>query len=97
MQFRDRAGNTSAIYQDAIVLNIYPARPASTGYRLARSTWGAVGTDGQSTNYRLLGTLSQGSMIGQATSVNYRLWSGYWLSESDNYTVYLPIVLRNRP
>lgn len=43
VQFKDRAGNTSTVYQDAIALNIYPARPASSGYRLARSTWGGGG------------------------------------------------------
>ncbi len=97
IEIRDRAGNISPIYQDAIALNIYPARPASAGYRLARSTWGAIGTNGQSVNYRLLGTLSQSSMIGRSSSASYRLWSGYWLAVDESYLVYLPIVLRNRP
>ncbi len=97
IQFKDRAGNQSAVYQDAIALNIYPARPASPGYRLVRSTWGAAPSNGQSANYWLLGTLGQPSMIGLPASANYRLSSGYWMVEGEGYAIYLPVVLRQSP
>ncbi len=94
-QFKDRAGHQSAVYQASILLDIYPDRPSSANYRLARSTWGAAPGDGQSANYRLQGTLGQPSMIGIMSSAHYRLSSGYWLEQGWGYTVYLPLVLRN--
>lgn len=78
IQFQDCAGNLSATYTDTIALNIYPARPASTNYRMVKSTFGASGPSGTSTNYRLNATLGQPSMIGQMNSANYGLASGYW-------------------
>lgn len=96
MQVRDRAGNESAVYADNIALNIYPARPASAGYRLARSTWGAAAVERSSAGYRLLSTLGQPSMIGSLTSASYRLTSGYWAGYRPLRQVYLPLVLRNR-
>jgi hypothetical protein len=99
IQVEDVAGNVSAIYEDDILLDIYPARPASAGYRLARSTWGAAPEDGQSANYRLLGTAGQPSLIGQLSSPGYRLRSGYWSGQGRAGTarkVYLPLLLCNR-
>ena len=77
-QYKDCAGNSSSTYTDAIALNIYPARPASTNYRLAKTTFGASGQASTSTNYQLNATLGQPSMIGQMTSANHGLASGYW-------------------
>ncbi len=96
MQVRDRAGNESAVYADNIALNIYPARPASAGYRLTRSTWGAAAVERASAGYRLLSTLGQPSLIGSLTSSSYRLTSGYWAGYRPVQRVYLPLVLRNR-
>ncbi len=93
-QFKDCAGNSSATYVDAIALNIYPARPASAKYRIVKSTLGAAGLTGVSTNYRINSTLGQPSMIGQMTSTNYGMTSGYWAVQYTNFAVFLPVILR---
>ncbi len=94
-QFRDRAGNTSPVYRDTIALNLYPARPASTNYRLARSTFGASGATRISTNYKIWSTLGQPAPIGVMQSTGYRMVSGYWARlEAAQYAVYLPLVIR---
>ena len=98
IQFKDRAGNTSTTYNRSIYLDVYPARPASAGYRLARSTWGTAPWDKQSAHYRLQGTVGQPSMIGQLASAGYRLVSGYWSGQGRvgaPHRVYLPLVIRN--
>ena len=95
-QFKDCAGNTSAIYADAIALDIYPARPATSRYRIIKSTFGASGISSASNNYGLLATLGQPSMIGQMSSANYSVASGYWAMRYENFTVYLPLVLRQQ-
>lgn len=94
IQFKDRAGNLSSVYNRSITLDIYPARPASSNYRLGRSTWGVAPWDRQSSNYRLRGTAGQPSMIGILSSANYRLKSGYWAFPLLERKVYLPLVLR---
>jgi hypothetical protein len=97
IQFKDWAGHTSSVYQDTITLDIYPERPASARYRLARSTWGVAPKDGQSTNYRLWGTAGQPSLIGDLRSTHYRLLSGYWSGQGRagaTRRVYLPTVVR---
>jgi hypothetical protein len=97
VQFKDLAGNIS-LYTDTIILDIYPARPASASYRLANSTWGASGSPASSANNRLQSTLGQPSMIGLLSSVSYGLSSGFWgqpLSTWPQHRVYLPLVLRN--
>jgi hypothetical protein len=97
VQIKDVAGNVSTTYADEILLDIYPERPASTGYRLARSTWGAAPKNGQSTNYRLRGTAGQPSLIGDVRSTHYRLLSGYWSGQGRAgamHRVYLPMVVR---
>jgi hypothetical protein len=93
-QFADCAGNQSDIYAYSIALNIYPARPASANYRVVKSTLGASGQSGASTNYRLNATLGQPSMIGQMDSTNYGLASGYWALRCIQYAVYLPLIRR---
>ncbi|MFB0534056.1 MAG: OmpL47-type beta-barrel domain-containing protein, partial [Anaerolineae bacterium] len=81
-QFKDRAGNLSAVVDDSILLDLYPPRPSSADYRLVKSTWGASGTggssSGSSSNYIRYDTLGQPSLIGTLTSANYALASGYW-------------------
>jgi hypothetical protein len=97
IQIKDVAGNLSTTYEDAILLDIYPQRPASADYRLARSTWGAAPKDGQSTTYRLRGTVGQPSLIGVLSSAGYRLASGYWSGQGQagtTHRVYLPLVVR---
>jgi hypothetical protein len=97
IHFKDWAGNESAVYQDAITLDVYPPHPSSAAYRLGRSTWGAAPWDKRSTNYRLLGTAGQSSIVGVLVSTNYRLRSGYWTEQSETYAVYLPLTLRQFP
>ena len=95
VQYRDRAGNTSSVYRDTIALNLYPARPASTNYRLARSTFGASGATRTSPNYQVWSTLGQPAPIGVMQSIGYRMVSGYWARlEAAQYAIYLPLVIR---
>lgn len=93
-QFKDCAGNISGTYADAITLDIYPERPATSRYGIVKSTFGASGTNSTSDNYGLHATLGQPSMIGQMSSAEYILASGYWAMHYENFAVYLPLVLR---
>jgi PKD repeat protein len=77
-QFQDRAGNQSAVYSDSIPLNLYPARPDSSGYTLARSTFGVSGGSASSTGYKLGGTWGQPSAVSRMSSAGYRAQWGYW-------------------
>jgi hypothetical protein len=94
VQFRDHAGNLSAVYSDHILLNIYPARPGSTLYRLSRSTFGASGTQAATLNYVLGGTSGQPSLVGMMNSSNYRLTSGYWAAYATSTQIFIPFVKR---
>ena len=95
VQFKDYAGNESAVYQDTIRLDVYPARPSSAGYRLVKSTWGVAGWDHRSASYRVLGTAGQSSAVEVFTGAGYVLRSGYWEVEYEGHAVYLPLVVRN--
>jgi hypothetical protein len=98
IQIRDAAGNVSPTYSDSILLDIYPDRLASAGYRLVRSTWGAAPKDAYATSYRLRGTAGQPSLIGDLRSSNYRLVSGYWSGldkQEGRYRIYIPLIVRN--
>ncbi len=94
VQFKDYAGNESAVYQDTIRLDVYPARPSSAGYRLVKSTWGVAGWDHRSASYRVLGTAGQPSAVDVFTGAGYVLRSGYWGVEYEGHAVYLPLVLQ---
>ena len=94
VQFKDYAGNESAVYQDTIRLDVYPARPSSAGYRLVKSTWGVAGWDHRSASYRVLGTAGQPSAVEVFTGAGYVLRSGYWGLEYEGHAVHLPLVLR---
>lgn len=97
-QVRDLAGNISVTKQDSILLNIYPDRPASPNYQLARSVLGASGLNAGSLNYQVNSTFGQLAVPGASSSSDYQLISGYWLpmSISDGviYTAFLPVVQR---
>lgn len=93
-QYKDCAGNLSGTYADAITLDIYPARPATSSYRIVKSTFGASGMNSTTDNYGLQATLGQPSMIGQMSSARFILASGYWAMHYENFSVYLPLVIR---
>ena len=98
-QFKDNAGNVSAVYLDNITINLYPVRPFSSLYVLQSSTFGAVGMQVNSSQYVLNGTAGQPTIIGQMESSNYRMNSGYWAmieapSETTTYYLCLPLILR---
>jgi hypothetical protein len=98
-QFKDNAGNVSAVYSDSITINLYPVRPFSSLYVLQSSTFGAVGMQVNSSQYVLNGTAGQPTIIGQMVSSNYRMNSGYWAmieapSETTTYYLYLPLIRR---
>ncbi len=68
---------------------------SSASYRLLKQTVGVAAQRGNSTNYRLNGTLGQPSATSRMTSVNYRLSWGYWQELGiSNWSIYLPIVLK---
>ncbi len=95
VQYRDRAGNESAIKADTIYLDIYPDHPSSENYILYKSTFGMSGTNATSRHYGLVGTLGQVSATGNSGSTGYRMTSGYW-SWIDELLVwirnYLPVI-----
>ncbi len=94
VQFQDRAGNVSGVYSDNMLLNIYPARPASVGYRLTRSTWGVSGGLASSANYRLGGTWGQPSAVSGMSGGSYRSAWGYWNTIGGGISnVYLPLIM----
>ncbi len=96
VQFQDWAGNASGVYSDNILLNIYPARPASAGYRLTRSTFGVSGGLASSANYRLGGTWGQPSAVSGMSGGSYHSTWGYWRATAavTDKHVYLPMIIR---
>ncbi len=94
-QFKDNAGNLSAVYLDSININLYPSRPSSSLYILQRSTFGASGMSVSSSQYVLNGTAGQPTIIGHMESSNYKMNSGYWaMNETRVYNLFLPLILR---
>jgi len=107
VEMEDNVGNRSR-HRCLVCLDLYPAHPASTGYRL----WGAGPTvaGGQltSTHYRLDQTVGQSSGGGLLASTSYQLRGGFqemWPTTpgEEMFTVfhcsrpiYLPLVVRNR-
>ncbi|GAA5530222.1 Ig-like domain-containing protein [Herpetosiphon gulosus] len=94
-QVKDYAGNTSATFEGTIDLNFYPTVPQSNHYQLPKSIHALGGTNQQSANYQIMGTIGQPiANNGDTTSSNYRLTLGYWgthvVAEPAVYTVYLP-------
>ncbi len=86
-QFKDMAGNESAIYQAVIVLNLNPNPPSSSNYKLLKSTLGASGQQNSaSTGYRLNGTLGQPSASSPMNGTSYQANMGYW-GKSSSQTV----------
>lgn len=56
---------------------------------------GASGGHSIATGYRLYGVLGQTGPVGFAQSSEYRLEAGFLHVPGGNYTVYLPLVLRD--
>jgi hypothetical protein len=79
VQFRDQAGNTSQTVERSILLNFYPAQPASTSYHLRSDVSALSGEPHQSSTYRLHSTAGQALASGAyATSSAYRAALGFW-------------------
>lgn len=79
--------------QSQISVDIYAQ--SSANYRLLKQTIGVVAQRGDSTGYRLNGTLGQPSATSRMTSASYHLSWGYWQELSiSNRRIYLPIVLK---
>lgn len=79
VQYRDAAGNVSAPASSSLTLNFYPARPASTRYRLASDAVAMNGGSQQSGRYQLNGTTGQTLASGGfASSQRYRAALGFW-------------------
>jgi murein DD-endopeptidase MepM/ murein hydrolase activator NlpD len=97
VQYQDRAGNSSPLYQKTIRLAIYPDHPASSNYRLDKSTWSASGyvqpgTNGsQSGKYQLKGILGQPSIPGKMFSSRYGIWSGYASRAFPIFNIFVPV------
>lgn len=97
VEYQDVAGNTSLVISDSILLDIYPESPRTQHYSLIKSTFGMGGTNAQSTNLTLTGTLSQVSAIGYSLSENYKLTSGFWswFAKIEVFLyIYLPVIMK---
>jgi hypothetical protein len=90
--YKDQAGNISPTYSQSILLNTNPGRPSSTNFQLKKSTFGAAAWDHQSTGYQLHGTLAQTSPVGQASSTNHQLISGYWSPVSETSCTFVGMI-----
>lgn len=97
-EFKDKAGNISGTKNDAIYLDIYPNRPKSNSYLLRKSTFGMAGIKATSTNYGMVGTLAQQSVVGTAESENYQASLGFWnkffQTIIEYFNIYLPILTK---
>ena len=94
VQFKDEAGNLSPVYEQTLMLDLYPQRPASAHYHLSRSTWGSATTQGTTNSYRLNGTAGQLSIAGEMEEANYHLISGFWSPLATSFKLYLPLILK---
>lgn len=98
VQYRDRAGNVSAIYNKTIYLDLYPERPSALLYILGKSTMGAAGVVSGSENYQMMGTLTQPSIIGSGETETLSSDWGYWTRvrfiSQPWLTNFLPLVVR---
>lgn len=106
MQLEDGAGNRSPIYQQQVCLDIYPAHPSSTSFRLWSAGPTIAGGTLSSSNFQLTQSVGQ---IGSSTvfsSNNFQLQSGFSLASSTSLdltlftpfscgqSMYLPIAVR---
>jgi hypothetical protein len=71
------------------------AKDAASGYSVP---WHAFTSGGEhdmsSDNYTMFSTAGQ-ELVGGTSSDNYQLEAGFWTVMEAQYTVYLPLVLRN--
>jgi hypothetical protein len=93
-QYRDGAGNLSAIASDDIYLNVQPPRPSSPNFVLSASTAGSAGAIQQSDNFQVGNTTGQ--PVGAAPagpirhSPNFHLASGFQGSFLGTYPTITP-------
>ena len=77
VQLEDGVGNRSAIYELQTCLDLYPASPSSSSYRLWSGGLAAAGGQGSSTSFRLTDTVGQTASGSLLSSSSYRLQSGF--------------------
>jgi hypothetical protein len=90
--------NKAKIVALTIVLLLVLVSMSSAGnsaqYAIEWDVVSAGGTPMTSSSYGLAGTVGQPAQ-GISSSSNYVLCAGYWCGVSVDYTIYLPIVLRD--
>ena len=67
---------------------------AANGCEIIRNVIGGGGGHTENAPYALEGTSGQ-SVVGQASQTPYDLCAGFWCGMGAEYSVYLPLVLRN--
>lgn len=67
---------------------------SSTQYAIEWDVASAGGTPMSSSTYGLQGTIGQPAQ-GTSSSSNYVLCAGYWCGIDADYTIYLPLILRD--
>jgi hypothetical protein len=77
-----------------LVLASTSSAGSSTQYAIEWDVVSAGGTPMASSTYGLMGTVGQPSQ-GSSSSSSYVLCAGYWCGIVADYTVYLPLVLRD--
>jgi hypothetical protein len=78
VQYKDAAGNISAVVSASIVLNFYPDRPHSANYAILKNVQVVAGGTYQSAGYRLNGSVGQPLASANTSSAHYRATWGYW-------------------
>jgi hypothetical protein len=77
-----------------LVLASTSSAGSSTQYAIEWDVVSAGGTPMDSSTYGLAGTVGQ-SAQGSSSSTSYALCAGYWCGVTADYTIYLPLVLRD--
>ncbi len=107
LEIEDGAGNRSTPYVRQVCLDLYPAHPASAGYRLWSAGPTAAGGRLASAHFQVDQTAGQSSAGGRLAGVSYMLQSGFQtagpaMPGAEMFTVfhcggggvYLPLITR---
>ena len=77
-----------------LILTSTSGAGSSTQYAIERDVVSAGGTPMTSSIYGLAGTIGQ-PVQGISSSSSYVLCAGYWCGIDADYTIYLPLILRD--